>query len=233
MNIVAVHQPNYLPWLGFFDKIVKCNTFVILDDVQFPKSSRGTWTNRTRILTPNGPAWITVPVQRPHGVQRIDQVRTVGEEWKRRHRTLIHQHYRKAPNYETFSDFLDSVYAPKDDDSLIAFNLNSLRLILEVLGFSERVELRLSSSLSVGSTGSARLTELVQLVGGDTYLCGGGSEGYLEPRLFQRAGIELIFQNFVEPQRAQAHSGQFIAGLSVIDSLLCAGRQATIETLVM
>jgi len=125
------------------------------------------------------------------------------------------------------------VYAPKDDDSLIAFNLNSLRLILEVLGFSERVELRLSSSLSVGSTGSARLTELVQLVGGDTYLCGGGSEGYLEPRLFQRAGIELIFQNFVEPQRAQAHSGQFIAGLSVIDSLLCAGRQATIETLVM
>lgn len=233
MKIVSVHQPNYLPWLGFFDKLVKSNTFVILDDVQFPKSSRGTWTNRTRILTADGPVWMTIPIQRPHGLQRIDQVKSLGEDWKRRHRTLIHQHYREAPNYRAFTDFLDSLYAPDNNDSLITFNIKSLRLVLEVLGFSEQVELQFSSSLAVCSSGSARLTELVRRVGGDTYLCGGGSDGYLEPQLFQEAGIELMFQNFVEPQRAQLHSREFVAGLSVIDSLLFMGREATIDVLTL
>ena len=60
--LIACHQPNFLPWLGFFDKLAQCDRFVLLDDVQFPRTSRGTYTNRVQLMIGGKPAWLTAPV---------------------------------------------------------------------------------------------------------------------------------------------------------------------------
>ena len=60
--IVSIHQPNYLPWLGYFDKIIKSDIFVIFDDVQYPRGKKGFFGNRNQIKTNNGKMWLTVPV---------------------------------------------------------------------------------------------------------------------------------------------------------------------------
>ncbi len=60
---MAMHQPNYVPWLGYFHKLARCDMFVHLDTVQFPRGQ--SFGARNRIKTPNGVAWLTVPVARP------------------------------------------------------------------------------------------------------------------------------------------------------------------------
>lgn len=74
---VAIHQPNYLPWLGFFDKMSRSDVFVILDDVQFPKGAPGTWISRARIAMNGQRRWLSVPIRRSSGLQIIEAVQYV------------------------------------------------------------------------------------------------------------------------------------------------------------
>ena len=121
--IIAVHQPQYLPWLGYFDKIDRADVFVLLDNVQFKKNE---WQNRNRIKTAQGPQWLTVPV-----LYRFPQlICEVGintkERWQHKQRQTILSNYRKAPFWSLLEPFFEEIFA-KEWQTIAELNIHVVR----------------------------------------------------------------------------------------------------------
>ena len=230
MTTVAIHQPNYLPWMGFFHKLRHCDVFIVLDDVQLPRNNKGSWVNRSKVLVEGEPRWLTVPICRPSGLQLINQVVQADASWKVSHRERIHHWYRLAPFYTLLSDFLDELFSV-GTSYVYEFNLRTIGMILEVMGSSDLDKLVMASSFSVQSSSTLRLVELVQKTGGSRYLCGSGAEGYFDDSVIAQAGIEFHIQHFLEHPRPQLGEKGFCGGLSIIDSLLMIGPEETNKAL--
>lgn len=225
MTIVAVHQPNFFPWLGYFDKIARADTFVLLDSVQFPKKG-GTWINRVRILVNGSPAWLTAPIDRAyHGTRTIREMRLRDDDgrWRETALKTLRSAYGRAPCFEAvYPDIAPLLLAPGDE--LADYNERAIRRFCELLGLE--TPLVRASQLEAQGAGTDLLVSLVRAAGGDAYLVGGGAGGYQEDEKFAAAGIELRPQNFTPspyPQGAHEH----VAGLSVVDALMHVGAQAT------
>ncbi len=221
-KVVAIHQPNFLPWLGFIDKFVRSDVFILLDDVQFPKKG-GSWTNRVRLLVGGKPAWITVPIDRSyHGTRRIDEMVIKDQfDWRGKILGTIRMSYGRAPCFQEISPWLERLIN-HPTSSLAEFNVAALDSL--VRGFGWRADkFVLGSSLGVTASATERLVELAKAVGGTTYLCGGGTDGYQEDDLFPAAGIELEYQEFDHPDYPQFNTPELVPGLSVVDLLMNCG----------
>lgn len=223
MTIVAIHQPNFLPWLGFFDKIARVDYFIILDDVQMPKKG-GVWTNRVKILVQNQSKWLTVPIERNfHGVRKISEIQiNDNSSWREQMLKTIEYNYKKAPYFsEEFKNIQEIIsYQAR---SLGEYNINGIQRLLDRLKIDSS-KLSRSSDLKVDSLGTQRLIDLTKAVGGTVYLCGGGAQGYQDDDLFAKAGIKLVYQNFIHPIYEQSQTPHdFASGLSVIDALFHLG----------
>ena len=217
-KIITIHQPDFLPWLGFFDRWRRSDLYVALDDVQFLR--RG-WHHRDKIKTAQGPTWLTVPVK---SKGRYDQlIRDVeldnGEPWRRKHLNALRGAYGKSPAFDRVFPRLEAVYG-RDHSRLVDFSLDLLETLGEMLGI--KTPIRLSSELALESSRTQRLVDLVKAHGGNVYLTGTGSRAYLEEELFQKEGIEVWWQEFEHPRYPQVHSG-FEPGLSAVDYLMQCG----------
>jgi hypothetical protein len=228
--IVAAHQPNFLPWLGFFDKLARADTLILLDDVQFPRSGAGVWTNRVRLLVGGQPRWATVPIVRAgRGVVQVGQV-TIDESqaWRSKLVRTIEVNYARAVRFsETFPLVRELVETP--ESNLASYNEHNVRLLAEALEL-DPAKLRLSSSIPTTGHGTDLLVELTCAVGGTSYLSGDGSGGYQDVSRFAAAGIDLVFQRYrhpTYPQLGHVH----VPGLSVVDALLNCGFDASAELL--
>lgn len=222
-TIVAVHQPNFFPWLGYFDKLAAAHVFVLLDDVQFAKGGHGNWVNRVRILVNGLPTWSTVPVQRAErGLQTIRDIEIAAyDTWKNKFVNTVRANYCKSRYFdETMSYLLDLVDTPTP--SLCEFNVKAITSLVRVLGCDGSRIIR-QSDLAIAGQSTDLLIALVKAVGGTTYLCGDGSDGYLDEAAFGHAGVDLRFQRFHHPEYAQHGASGFIPGLSVLDALMQAG----------
>ena len=225
MTLVAIHQPNFLPWLGFFDKIARADVFVLLDSVQFPKKG-GTWTNRVRILVNGTPTWLTVPIDRAyHGTRTIREMRLRDDDgrWRETALKTLRNAYGRARFFETIQPELELLLLDATAE-LAVYNERAIRRLCELLGLDTR--LVRSSELAAEGGGTELLVALVRAVSGDAYLAGGGAEGYQEDELFAAAGIELRSQAFAPPAYPQG-SHQHVAGLSSVDALMRLGPHAT------
>jgi len=222
MTTVGIHQPNYFPWLGFFDKIAKSDVFVMLDDVQFQKTG-GNWTNRVRMLSPKGASWETVPVDRSgSGFRRVNEVAFKDyEEWRSKFLRSVSHRYGGFPFVlETMEMIEEIVELPTRH--LADFNLRAIKKLCETVGIE--FQIKLSSSFSLRSSSTSRLCEIVKSVGGDTYLIGSGSAGYVDMEVFERNGVRVLPQRFSHPSYLQIGRQEFVEGLSIIDTLMCIGR---------
>ena len=224
--IVAAHQPNFLPWLGFFGKLVRADVLVLLDDVQFPRSGAGVWTNRVRVLVEGEPRWLTVPIARAgRGLQRVDEVRIDNlQPWRRKLTRTLEQHYAKAPAFEEAFPFVRGLLE-LEADVLAEYNIAALHALAERLGL-DGTPLRRSSELATTSSGTGLLIELTNALGGSTYLSGDGAGGYQDNDSFEAAGLELRFQQFEHPVYPQL-ADRFVPGLSIVDALLNCGFDGT------
>jgi hypothetical protein len=212
--IVTIHQPDFLPWLGFFERWATSDLLILLDDAQFLR--RG-WHHRDRILGANGPAWITVPTRKGPVSQTIDGVIIdPAERGLASMAAKIRAVYAKAPAFAATIDSLTDIFA-KAHARLLDLNLDLLAWTAQRLGITTPTVL--SSTLSVPGRATQRLVGLVKAVAGDAYLTGTGSKGYLEPEAFAAAGIALVWQDFRHPVYAQPRQ-PFTPGLSVLDFLM-------------
>ena len=225
--IVAVHQPHFLPWLGYLDRMIRADLFIVLDHVQF---ERRNYQNRTRIRLDGQGHWLTVPVQQHSQQERIVDKRIdnppAGELrwWGANHcRTLRHA-YRDAPFLDRYAPPLQALLESRWE-RLVDLDQALLDFLRDALAIG--TPLVRSSALKVAGTRSELILNLCLAVGADTYLAGmGGSRDYLDRAAFARAGVEVAWQDFRHPRYAQCGGGDFMAGLSAVDLLFNVGPQS-------
>jgi len=218
--IVAVHQPQYLPWLGFFDKMDRADIFVLLDTVQYKKNE---WQNRNRIKTAAGPQWLTVPVTY-HFPQRIDEVGVNNRErWQHRQRQALLTNYRQAPCWDFVAPLIEELLTPAWE-RLSPLNVFSVTRLAKLLGIT--TPLFLASELPPFPEGpDRRLIAIAKHFGADTYLAGSGGRDYMSLDLYRQNGINVAFQEYRHPVYEQRF-GPFVPFLSVLDLLFNHGRRS-------
>jgi len=218
--IVTIHQPEYLPWLGFCDKAINVDLFVLLDSVQFRKNY---FQNRNRIRSATGPIWLSVPVSLKDGhKQPIKDIRINNREaraWRVKTWKSIVQCYRRAPYFEDYAPFFESLYS-QDWDLLVDLNCSVIDYVFESLG-SKAKRIR-SSDLGIHQSKTDLLVEICREVGATSYISGISGKDYLEMDKFSECGIELRFQEFYHPVYKQLYQ-PFVPCMSVIDLLFNCG----------
>lgn len=219
MNKVAcAHQPDFLPHLAFFYKVVMSDIFIILDDVQFPR--RG-FVHRDKILNQLGdPEWLTIGIVKPAFDALINSV-VLAEinEWRIKNLSQIKNAYFRHPYFDQIYPFLENIYL-KNINSLLEFNMTFLNTIFGVVAIKPKVVY--SSNLRVTSTSSTRLAEISHRVGATTYLSGVGAKNYLDEKAFVNNSVEVSWVDFHHPAYPQLFD-KFVPGLSIVDYLMCCG----------
>jgi hypothetical protein len=221
-TVVAIHQPNFFPWLGFFAKAAQADVFILLDHVQFPKT-KGNWGNRVQWMVGGAPRWATMPVRRDyHGVRRFDEMLTCSATAWRSDllRTLRMNYSRAAAFSQSFPTVEPLVLNPSPH--LADYNCQAILTLADRLGLGTDRFVR-SSSLRCEGQATDLLVSLVRAVGGTAYLSGRGSSGYLEPEQFAAAGLELLYQSFSHPTYPQIAGEAFVPGLSCLDAVFNCG----------
>ncbi len=227
-KVVAIHQPTFFPWLGYFNKIARCDQFVVLDNVQFPKKG-GTWANRVKLLINGQPGWVTMPVERSyHGMRSYAEMRIDNDApWRDKLLKTIRVNYNQYRYFdEVFPAVEDLIRNP--NTRLTDYNLSAILSLGKRLGI-DTSRIVLASTLRAEGASTDLLVSLVKAVDGTAYLCGGGAAEYQEDEKFATAGLNLIYQNFQHPVYEQTSAEDFVPGLSVIDALMNCGFQRTGE----
>lgn len=222
---VGVHQPNFIPWLGYFYKIAKSDVFVFLDDVSL--GGRKSYTRRVQLANS---VFLSPPME---GVSQSRPIREVqlrsGKDLEKLAKT-IQTIYGRTPNYKTHKDFILSLLlAPAEN--LAEYNMHIVKGIALELGIE--TQFCVSSSMEIKGESTTRLVEIVQAVNGQVYLSGAGGASYQDPAEFEAANIELAYINYPAseyPQpwkssESQTPNEEFTAGLSILDAIFCSGTE--------
>lgn len=214
---VAIHQPNFLPWAGYFYKMAKVQRFVLLDAVQY---SKGSFTNRVQIKSnSSAPFWLSVPLAREFGLP-INHVRINAEQdWRTRHLKTLKQFYGKAAYFKQYFPAMEEVYA-KGHQALADFNTDLIFLLRRFLEIDTAIDI--ASKLEVSGTSTELLVNICKKLDATQYLSGRGGVKYQEETKFHQANIELIHTDFAPPVYRQLWNG-FVPKLSVIDLLFNEG----------
>lgn len=217
--IVGIHQPNYLPWLGYFYKIAKSDVFVFLDNVPYTKNSI---INRNKIKTQHGAMWLTVSVlTKGRYGQLINEVEINNNiHWSKTHWKTICTNYVKAPYFQEYMSLFESVYQ-REWRKIADLNETLIRLICEILSIKSVKVIR-ASELDVSGKSTELLINICKAVGADTYLSGFGGKKYMDEKLFEKNGIKLKYYEVQHPIYKQLWA-DFIPNLSVIDLLFNEG----------
>ena len=228
--IVSIHQPNYLPWLGFFSKIKQSDLFVLFDDVQFPRGKKH-FGHRNRIKTNfNASKWLTVPIKNKSDMVSFnDTVINYSLGWNKEHLRLMEIFYKEAPHFDKYfadiSELLLKEYSNLTELSkkLIVYFMKELKINTEV---------KLSSEFGGEVlTGSDKIFNILEKVRSYAYSVeyisgsGEGSRRYIEEGEFKRRRINLHWQEYEHPTYNQLFNG-FMPYLSVVDLLFNEGNES-------
>ena len=225
-KVVAIHQPNFFPWLGYFDKVASSDVFILFDDVQFPKTG-GVWSNRVKLLVSGEARWVTATIVRNyHGVRKINEMEFRADVlWRGKMVKTIDANYRKSACFGEVMGFLEPLIM-NPENNIAEYNCHAIAAIVERLGLGQQKLVR-SSVLDHTGASTALLIDLTKKVGGSSYMCGGGAEGYQDDDLFEEEGIHLVYQHFKHPEYYQGKVADFVPGLSIIDAFFQIGVDAT------
>jgi len=223
MTIVAVLQPSYLPWLGYFDQIALADVFVSLDNVQYTHHD---WRNRNRVKGPEGPLWLTVPVKKAgnFGQSILDAQVDYQRNWPLKHLRTLRQMYARAPYLDTCIDGINDILEARLPQ-LVDINLALQEYLCRQLKID--TVLRRSSELGIDPDPfaidpSARILGICTALDASVYLSGASARNYLNTSLFEKAGIEVKWQDYQHPEYRQQH-GDFVKNLSIVDLIFNEG----------
>jgi hypothetical protein len=219
---IAIVQSNYIPWKGYFDLMRSVDEFVLFDDAQY---TRRDWRNRNRIMTAQGPRWLTIPVQnRGQYLGLIKDITVSDPNWAERHWRTIAGNYARAPYFRRYAERLERLYRDNRETRLSAINRKWLETICEMLDIRTRLTWSTDYQAVPGRT--ERLAAICREAGADTYVSGPAARVYIDPECFRAAGIELRYFDYDGyPEYEQLHQ-PFDHHVSVIDLIFNKGPQA-------
>lgn len=218
-NVIVIHQPDFVPHLAFFHRLLLADIFIILDDVQFLRKG---WHHRDKIKTRQGAQWLTIPVQKGPIPQHINQTltHTNPQEWATSHLNLLAANYRHAQYFDKFYPSIKKIYM-NGYTKLIDLNMAFFHFFATL--FEVKIKTIFSSELAVVGKKNDKLINLIEAVNGTHYLTGTGSESYLDQSLFCQHYISVMWQHFSHPVYPQLFAG-FLPYLSCIDFAMNCGK---------
>ncbi|MGV8171830.1 MAG: WbqC family protein [Candidatus Woesearchaeota archaeon] len=220
--IVTIHQPNHLPYLGFFEKMANSDIFILYDNTQF-KSEDFQNRNRIRTNTPQGWMWLTVPVSYKFGTL-IRDVQIIDQHWRKTHWKSIEANYARAPYFKEYKDRFKKIY-DKEGDNLAEFNIAIIEELRDAFNIKTRL-IRASELLpDMNSKSTQALVDLCKAAGATEYLSGSDGDKYLKLELFEREDIKVSFQHYKHPEYTQVFPG-FQKYMAAIDLLFNHGPES-------
>jgi hypothetical protein len=217
--IVSIHQPNYLPWLGYFRKIAVSDTFVYFDNVQMPGGK--SFTSRNAIKGPQGQQWLTVPVS-GKGKKPIGSVEITDQHWRRKHLRAIEVNYRGTPHFQEIYDFLEHSLQ-QHHEFLAEQNIFLIEAICRLLGL-DHVRFKRASEMAIEEQGAESILPIIRALEASVYVTGqgAGSMRHLRPDDMKQADVAIKFVSADFSSYPQAH-GDFVENLSIIDAFFNIG----------
>lgn len=223
--IVTIHQPDFLPWLGFFNKVIHSDLLVIGDHVQYRNHG---YQNRNRIKTAKGAQWLTIPILHDGG-EAINKVKTMDKEqngimWNDLHLRTLQVNYGKAKYYDQYIGTFEKIYR-KRAALLADCNLELMNAVFDILGIS--ISMRRTSEMTLATSKTDLIIEILQKVGGDEYISGLKGSKYMDESIFEKNGIKLLYNNYDHPvynQQFMQHG--FLSNMSIIDLLFNHGPES-------
>jgi len=217
MSILGIHQPGYLPWLGFFKKMMNSDVFVYLDALFVKKN----FYNRNKIKLTSGPTFLTVPIIRDADLFIKDVKIDNSSNWASKHKKSILFNYSKAPFFNDFWFFFEELYE-KNFSNLIDLNMEVINFVKEQLDI--KCKTLFSSELKINSTSSDRILEICNRLNMKHYISGTvWASDFLKLNDFEKNSIIVEFQEFQHPVYDQIN-GTFEPYMSIIDLLFNKGK---------
>jgi hypothetical protein len=218
--IVAVHQPQYLPWIGYFDKMRRADVFCYLNDVQYKKNE---WQNRNRIKTAQDWQWLTVPV-RYRFPEKINEVRINNTiPWSKKHLQALKTNYNRAPYFKAYISIFEDIFS-REWEFVSELNIHLIERLKDSLQMQKKAT-TVSSELTLREEPTDRLIDICKALGADTYLAGQGGADYMDAKRFAENGLKVIVQDFAHPVYPQLF-GDFQSHLSIVDLLFNCGPES-------
>jgi hypothetical protein len=221
--IVAIHQPHYLPWLGYLHRMAQVDLFILLDHVQFERRNH---QNRGQVRLEGEARWLTVPVvQRSQKELIVDKLvdNTDPRPWGPIHFSTLRHAYRDATHFKSYAGALREILEARWE-RLIDLDLATLEFLRAAFGI--RTPLVRSSTLGVEGAKSELILNLCRATGADRLLAGfGGSRRYLDVEAFKREGVRIEWHQFSHPEYRQCGPQPFLPGLAAVDLLFNCGPQ--------
>ncbi len=217
--ILTAHQPVYLPWLGLFHKIALADVFVSFNQVQYLTKD---WNNRNKIMTAQGPIWLTVPVlSSGHREKLLTEIEINNDvPWQRKHWKSLYLNYQNTAHFKRYADFFEDIYLKRTWKFLTELNDTMLLWFLNTLGI-DTIFRDARDYAFQGAKNTLVLDMCVQLQA-DAYMFGSLGREYADEESFSRRNIKPCFQDYVHPVYPQ-QSKTFVSHLSVIDLLFNCG----------
>lgn len=232
MKKVAIHQPNFLPWLGFFHKLSKVDTFVIFDHTQAPRGK--SWFSRNYIKLNDEKKWLTIPIGRKgnKGLYSIKEV-TINYEndFTRKHLNLLKHAYGKTVFFDEIYPIIEKIYIKKYK-FLYDFNIDVQKTIADLMQiepiYLSSYELVQKNPFLMDLDGNDLILQLSKLAGADLYISGTGCTDFINPNSFEKEKISFEFQQYICEEYDQIGKS-FISHLSTIDALFNIGIENTLN----
>ncbi len=219
----CIHQPNFLPYLGIFNKIKQSDIYVVYDVAQYV---RDRFDNRNQIKGPAGPIWLTVPLQvKDSFLKRFFEVKLPDDpHWKKKHLRTIEHTYSRAAHFKTYFPPFAGIYEGPHA-TLADISVAIIEFLLKEFRIGTRVVRTTAMDLDSSLQSTEMIVQILKKLGVTRYLAGASGKKYMDMDLLAKEGIQVDFQHYDHPIYRQMY-GAFVPNLAAIDLLFNEGENA-------
>jgi len=215
--ILSIHQPNFFPWLGFFNKVNSSDSFIFLTESKRSKNDK--FLTRTQILNNDSKRYLSIPVGPKQKIINTLEL-PFDQKWRMDMLNILHSAYSKSKFYEDVRDDIEKLIM-FDCQYFYEFSINIIVFFMKALNIDKNCLIDKDFNKKFGEA-SNRLVNLCNEVNANKYISGIGAKSYIDEDIFLQNEIDIIYQEYF-PQKYKQLSKKFVPGLSIIDALFNCG----------
>ena len=219
--ILSIHQPNFFPWMGFFDKLNKSDNFVFLTESLRSKNDK--YLTRTKIINNSSSRYLSIPL----GIKQIkinQLLMPVDNKWKIKTLNIIHASYRSSKYYEEVIPSIKELIM-RDSMYFSDYSINIINFLVNQLNINTHIHIDTDFNKDFGLS-NERNVAICKEVNATKYFSGSGAKSYNDSSQYKNNNIDLIYQNYLHPVYPQKTS-DFVFGLSIMDVIFNCGYEET------